>query len=89
MENQEYQNLLEECKVLKNNGLSQEAMTLLLKQKDVFILTAIRINRQLFNMSLQQAKEYVATSYAYKDIHEANKDFHEQLIEGFRTDRTG
>lgn len=89
MNNQEYEVLLAELKGLKNNGLSQEDITILLKQKDFSIMTAIRINRELFNMSLQEAKEYVATSEAYKEIHKANSGFHEELVEEFRTQRTG
>lgn len=89
MNNQEYTILLTELKALKSNGLSQEDITKFLKQKDLSIMTAIRVNRELFNMSLQEAKEYVATSADYKEIHEASKFLHDELMENFRVDRTG
>lgn len=74
-----YEIALKEAMDKKEQGQSQAQIVSFLKEKEVSIVDAMRINRKVFNCDLGDSKHYVSNHEAWKEICAGHENFHDQL----------
>jgi len=72
-------NLNDEIQSLADEGKSQDEILYFLFSKKTSITEAMVVIRQLYGISLGEAKRLVATSRYWEDIHRDNQDLHNNL----------
>lgn len=76
-----YEMVLKEAMVKKEQGQSQTQIVSFLKEKEVSIVDAMRINRKVFDCDLGDSKNYVSNHEAWKEICAGYEKFHDQLYD--------
>lgn len=87
MNQQSYDILLNKINTLKDSGVSQDDILSLLKDENVSIIDAIRLNRVCFKKSLGESKQEVSIHPSWQYISEKGDKFHQELIDNLNSDK--
>ena len=73
--------LVKECGELRDGGVGREELVSYLRNQGCFKIDSIAILREALGIGLGEAKELVHCSATWRDVREADDDFHDRLID--------
>jgi ribosomal protein L7/L12 len=77
---------LEDLRLEVARGVSQSDLIILMKQREMTILDAIKATRELLGISLGIAKQLVASHPAYRVVAQASEPLHNEIIDAFQSE---